>query len=491
MTLRTELENWEVEEIRDIKGCEFSVALKFATENYRHRKDVYIFPLASETKENEIWQVRNNEFVIFNNPELCHILISDNGIQTLFRTPAIRPGSIFGNNGKKFFLFEDSSYTTHIYSVSDRDELLNLVREIIDPAANVSIEDAPHSLIILVELHGLSHRFPLDLLLEDESNLECGLGADFIYKAQMRCREFKVAEYYEKCGGYYIGNSSVAVQGIFTENDGQYEFHPDDFFKNVAIEKLLAANNLVPGLPADACPFFRKGVDDEDYFIDLSNEVLIIEDKKNAKTCGLEMYGERCVGVMRTGENEFLALTEPPSTGRFVDSPTRLRRFVRNTAGKFLWDVDSCGLSSRAVVRPDRCQLDDDTIVFTTEQDYNVYSSFEMWSISKNRLAGPIDGFDAIKKATKEPYVSHTERQIMVRYRNHPQWKALPMIVVRIYAPREYCDIFALIDPRKKYRVYGKVYNMLADSMVEGPKTAHGLVKMFENNRELKLKYSL
>ena len=54
MTLRTELENWEVEEIRDIKGLEFSVALKFATENYRHRKDVYIFPLASETKENEI-----------------------------------------------------------------------------------------------------------------------------------------------------------------------------------------------------------------------------------------------------------------------------------------------------------------------------------------------------------------------------------------------------------------------------------------------------
>ena len=283
------------------------------------------------------------------------------------------------------------------------------------------------------------------------------------------------------------------AQGVFTENNGQYEYSPDDFFRNVATGKLLAANNLSPGLPSNPCVFLRGEVDDDEYLIKPSHEVLIIEDKKNGKTYGMEMYGECCIGTMRTGENDFLALTEPLcDAGEYlVDCPDKLRRFIRTTAGKFVWDSGSYSLGPHSVVRADRCQLDDDTIVFTTDEDYNAYSSFEMWSISKNRRVNPVDEFDALKKATTEPYVCHMERQIMVKYRNHPQWKAWPMIVVRLYAPKEYCDVFALINPNKKYRIYGKVYNMLADSMVEGPKTIYGLTKMFNENRKLKLKYSL
>lgn len=485
MLLHTKLEGWEVEELHELEGAEFSAALRF-THGKWGRKDIFIFPLSFEPEIVEVWQVAALDFVVFDGSFLSHLSIQPNkGVETLFKVAAKASWAYYE---KKFFYFESTNGDSYVYSVADKEELGKFFRELIGSSIKTIVETGANQGKIMLRLE--APYLAANFLLTSPVQSMAGF-ADFAKEARLRCEEVETAEYYEKCGGYFLGrgSSKTEVQGIFTKEAGLFCYSPDNFFRTIATSKLLKTNHLRLSLPGAPCSFYKKIINDEDFLIDLSHDILVIKDKKTGRIFCLEMYGERCVGLKRTGENDFLALTEDAHDGFTNSDPLNLRAFKRNSLGKFYWDNNSIGSIQGTVVRPDCCQLDDDTIVFTRDADYNIYSSFEMWSISKGKIVDPINGFENLKRATSEPYVCHMERIIMV----DSAWcsKAWPMIVVRIYAPKEYCDVFALIYPGKKYRVYGKVYNMLADSMLRGPKTVHGLVKMFKENRALKLKYSL
>lgn len=488
MVINTQLFNWEVEEIQNINGTEFPAILKLMYKEWG-RKEKFVFPLATAAEKNEIWQVGNMEFVIYNKPELYHVEFQPNsGYSLIFRAAAHSPARM---ENEAFFYFEDVRHNAYIYSVADRKLLSEVFKEIIDPDVKTVVEKPTREAPLMIRLEAPY----LTTCFEMADSVESMDYKEFAAEAKRRCEEARIAKYYEMCGGYYLcckrdlgPVQKTMVRGYLNENG---EYQPDEFFK-IITNRLVEVNNLYPTLPNYQCSFYGKAIEDDDFSVGLSHDVLIIKDKQKNKIFALEMYGKNCVGLKRTGKWEFFALLANPYVGWHNTDPMELKCFDYLMGDRFQWQTGVYRLPDNAIIRPNCCQLDDDTIVFVDgekSKDYNVYSSFEMWSISKNRRANLIDDFEDLKDATRGPYVSYTERLIMVR-NPHPI-KTRPMIALRLYAPKEYCDVFALIDPSLEYRVYGKVYNMLADSILEGPKTVYDLVEMFQNNRDLKLKYSL
>lgn len=513
LTLRTDINQWEINELTNIRSADFQVVLSFTNRNH----DKFIFPIISD--KNEIWQVGKNEFVILSAYELFHIMLSyEKGVETLFRANANSVKTLFGRN---FFYFKDGAETSHIYSVLDHLEIADIIKKLIDPMVRVVIEES--LMMIRVEAPYLTAHFALRgpednptfmlpdcvvletgrppgspllcLRLCDATNQAAKNFTSFAKLAKERCEEVRIAEYYEKCGGYYLGDGSKAC-GIFTEKetphgDIYYEHSPDDFYMQVALNKLLETNGLRMAVPDSKCTFLGKMVDDEDYTIELSRDILIINDHtyNTERFYALEMYGESCIGICRTGKDTFLALIEETQVGLSSSSLVSLRYVVHSSVDRYDWDYAAYRLGLMSYVDPLHCQLTEDIIVFTAdpECECTIHPSFQMWSISKNRLVDVVDGFTGLKINTPEPYISHKEWQILVKPSNGASNSPKLLIVARLFVPREHCDLFALIDPANKYQVYGKIYNMLADSMIKrSPKTIRGLVKVFSQNQTLK-----
>lgn len=486
---------WEVKEVSNLKGTDFSTAAIF-TELKPGR--TFVFPLISENSE--IWQVAKDEFVILSGGELVHIkLQTKSGAITLFKTPAKIVQSLLDGI---YFYFESFSSKGHIYSVHDHLELEMILKNTIDPDVVVKILNASENrpMLIQIEAPYLLGRFLLEehstsLVFYDCDNSNVKDFEDFVALAKERCSEERLAKYYEKCGGYSInGNEAV---GIFTEktygNSTTYEFSPNEFFNKVAIPKLLLANNLIETMPNKICSFLGKTIDTPEFSIGLSSDVLIITEHKDDgdKFYALEMYGETCLGITQIGEKDFLAINAKNPSTPFVE----VRRFMKyGTADKYVWDSLPSSHSEKHSVAPIFCQLTDDIIVYAGEYIDRFNSrDIDMWSISKKKLVNLADSFDDLRWATADSYICHMEKQILVKPMAKKNTKQDPqiMIALRLYRPKEHCDVYALIDPSKKYRIHGKVYNMLADSIISKPRTVRGLVKLFKENESLKQKYSL
>lgn len=515
MKLHVDKKLWGIEEVRGIKGAEFSTAVKF-TQLKPGR--VFVFPLVSEN--NEMWQVGKNEFVILSGRELFHVKLQvKSGVEILFRAPACNAKSLFD---KSFFYFETTSSSAHIYSVLDHQEIRDVLRNAIDPDVEVTIEktSAKRPMLIKIEAPYLTAYFLLVAPIEDSSILkatdsivECDRGSgvpflclglyecsvsqvrsfrDFVKLARERCEEARLAEYYEECGGYLIDGKNAI--GIFTQktygDNVSYEFSPDDFFSKVAIPKLLLANGLVEVVPKKICSFLGKAVDTPQYSIGLSSDVLIITEhnEDGDSSYALEMYGKTCLGVRQIGTRDFLAIiTENPST-----LITEIRRILKHdSADKYVWDYLPDSNGNRTSVTPIFCQLTDDIILYENgADDHPGCHHLEMWSISKKQPVNVVDSFYDLCWSTANSYVCHMEKQILVNPIGEDNIGKDPkiMIALRLYRPKEYCDIYALIDPSKKFRVHGKVYNMLADTVISKSKTVRGLVKLFCENEALKSK---
>lgn len=515
LTPRTDIEQWEIRELANIRSADFQTVFSFTSSNH----DKFIFPVLSD--KNQIWQVGENEFIVLTGHELFHIMLSnENGLEILFRAAAETAQTLFGAN---FLYFKDGLEISHIYSVVDHLEIADIIKNLIDPMVRVVIEE--QLMLIRVEAPYLMAHFALRgpednpaFMLGDCSVLDtgrppgapmlclrlCDADSDsvrnfdtFIKVAKERCEEVRIAEHYEKCGGYYL-NDGTEAHGIFTEKHNSlgeryYEHLPDDFYEHVVLQKLLQTNNLKIVSPSLKCVFLGKTVDDEDYTIELSRDILIINDHTHGteKTYALEMYGEKCIGIRRVGNNSFLALTEEPQVGLSSASLVRLRYIVQSGIDKYAWDYAQYRLGNESYVDPLCCQLTEDIILFTTEPEYTAYPSYQMWSISKDRLVNVVDSFNDLKVSTPEPYISHREWQILTKPAEG-DGDAKLLIAVRLFAPREHCDIYALIDPTEKYQVHGEIYNMLADSMIKRhPKTIRSLVKEFAKNQTLKDKIPL
>lgn len=495
MKLHIDQKLWGVEEVTGLKGADFSVAAKF-TELKPGR--VLVFPLVSEN--NEIWQVEKDEFMLLSGHELFHVRVSaKTGAEILFRAPAENAKGLFN---KAFFYYEDSSSNAHIYSVFNRLTIRDVLRKIIDPGVSVVIEKTSENQTVLVRIdapylsaHFLLEGAPLQLRLFDSTSSHIKTFNGFVALAKERCNEVKIAEYYEKCGGYLIDGLNAI--GIFSQrfygDSIAYEFASEDYFSKVAIPRLLMANNLVEVVPKKLCSFLGKTVDTPEYSIGLSSDVLIITEHTDSgdRSYALEMYGETCLGVRQTGERDFLAITtKNPSTPL-----TEIKRIIKHgAADKYVWDRLPCSSGERDSTASIFCQLTNDIILYEEGvNDHPGCHHFEMWSISKKHLVNVIDSFYDLCWSTNEAFICHMAKQILVRPMGEKNIDKDPqvMIALRLYQPKQYCDVYALINPSKKYRVHGKAFNMLADSMTSKPRTVRGLVKIFKDNMSLKKKYSL
>lgn len=516
MLLHVKEDFWDVKEIKDLQGVDFFTAARFTD---LKANEVYIFPLVSD--QNDIWQVGEKEFVLLSGHEIFHIgFTKGKGVEIFFRQPAEFCKSLFDG---AFFYFEDVMEISHIYSLIDRLEIKNIIKNAIGPEVNVVIEKptSDNPLLIRLEIAHVTARFLLRGPVEDVSLLGVGnsvvesdrqpedlmlcLGfydssvksvrnfEDFSKLAKEGCRELKIAEYYERCGGYLIEDRMV--RGIFTQklytDSVKYEFSPDDFFNRVAIPKLLAANGLVEVAPKKPCAFLGESIDNSEYSIGLSHDILIIVEHTGTgnKTYALEMYDQACLGLRQVGKNTFLAITSvfpgEPDVGF-----AQLRHFTKNgAAGNFVWDDFTISLDGKSYVSTAFCQLTDDIILFEKEpESHSGNHHLDMWSISKDRLVNLTNTFYDLYWPKNNSHIAHSEKQILVKPIGKKYVSKEPqiMLAVRLYRPKAYCDVFALINPQTKYRIYGKVYNMLADSMTAKPRVANDLVKLLDENEALK-----
>ena len=505
----TDIKEWGIKQLTDIKGADFSVAFSFTNST----GDEILLPMVSA--DNKIWQVAKDDFVVLSGHEIFHIRLSRaNGAEILFRASAEIAKGLFD---MAFFYFEDGMGISYIYSVIDGLEIRSIFEKLIDPMISVSVEKQP--LRIRIEAPYITARFLLRKPLDDASDLtledsvvdsgrdagmpllclgfcDCSVGwvrnfDDFAKLAKERCTEVRIAEYYEKSGGYLIrGKMARGIFHLKEYTSGNiYEFLPEAFFNDIAIPRLLSENHLVEVGPSKKCGFFGITINTPDFSIGLSRDLLIInEHGEDERKYALEMYGETCLGIRQIGEKSFLAiLSENPAI------PTaEIKRFSKYPAGdKYAWDVLDPINGGKSYVYPIFSQLTDDIILFEKEPtSHTGCHDYEMWSISKNQLVNTSNMFYELCQHAFDPSVGHIIKQILVKPAGEENIDKNPqiMIVIRLYRPKEYCDVYALIDPQKKYRVYGKAYNMLSDSMTKKPKTLSALVKLFKENISLKPK---
>ena len=493
MTLHVKSEFWDIKEILGLRGTEFSTAISFTN---LESKQTHIFPAISD--QNEIWQVGDTEFMVLSGCELFHIgIFREKGIETFFRKPANSYASLFDDS---YICFEDFTGFASIYVVAERLELSKILENLIDPLIHVSIEKPCNELPMLVCISAphLVGRFLLRKEPLDLSFWDCTVGwvrhfKQFVQLAKERCKEIRTAKYYEKCGGYLIDDK--LVRGIFTQkfygDSVAYEFIPDNFFNRVAIPRLLAENGLVEVTPKKPCVFFGEPIETSKYSIGLTQDVLIIVEHADDgdKTYALEMYGQACLGLRQVKDDAFLAITSvcaDESDAGFV----QLRHFAKNGAtGNFFWDDSSISTNGKNYISAVSCQLDSDTILFEKEPKTHASDHhLDMWSISKDRMINLTDVFCDVFWPKGNQQVAHTEKQLLVRPIGKGYVDKQPQILlaVRLYQPKQFCDVFALIDPRTKYRVFGKVYNMLADSMTSRPRVVNDLIKLLFQNEQLK-----
>lgn len=71
MKLHINMDLWEIKQLRDLRGADFSMAAKFVELKPGR---IFVFSLASE--DNEIWQVGKNEFVLLSGDEMLHTCMS-------------------------------------------------------------------------------------------------------------------------------------------------------------------------------------------------------------------------------------------------------------------------------------------------------------------------------------------------------------------------------------------------------------------------------
>ena len=510
LKLHTDVDWWGIEQLTDIKGTEFPAVLVFASSN----GDKFIVPMPSNN--NKLWQVEKDEFIVQSGPELIHIRLSrTEGVKFLFRAPAEKAKSMFKNT---FFCCE-SATEKYIYSVIDRLTIKDIFENLIDPMISVTVEIQPLS--IRIDAPYLTARFSLMGPIDDASMLrvsDCIIDTgrspgtpllcvsfrdcttswvrsfeQFLKLAKARCEEIRMAEYYEKCGGYLI--KGKLTKGIFRlkeyANGETYEFSPDEYFGDVAIPRLLSENGLMEVKPQQKCCFVGNGIETQEYSIALSRDVLIIVEHTNDgdKRYALEMYEETCLGIRQIGKQVFLAILAKNPTVPVA----KLKRFSKQGSDKYAWDdLDPlCGGDS--YVYPLFSQLDDDVILYEKmPNDHSGCHNYEMWSIAKDQPANLTNSLYNICSSNLKGNLSicHMEKQILVKPagEKNKDKEARILIAIRIYWPKEHCDVFALLDPTKKYRVYGKAYNMLADSVTKKPKTLSALVKLLKENSALKQK---
>ncbi|MDO5480180.1 MAG: hypothetical protein Q4F58_00705 [Candidatus Saccharibacteria bacterium] len=512
MVLHINERHWKVVQIDGLRGVEFESAAKFTD---LVADETFIFPLVSA--QNEIWQVTEDEFVLLCGSEFFHIGFSiEKGSEIFSRLYASSCRPLFN---RAFFYFEDGRDMAHIYSVANRLEISDILKEAINPEISVTIKksntDAP--MLICVNTYYASAEFLLRGLVSDdpvqshnESIINPGREPialalydctvdwvrslnDFRKLAKERTREAKIAEYYEKCGGYRIDDQ--IARGIFTQksygDNTAYEFSPDEFFTRVAIPKLLAANGLVEVTPKKPCFFWGEMVDNPNYSIELTHDVLLVNEhtEKGDKIHALEMYDQACLGVYQVNETSFLAITSVPPDESNLGA-AQLRHFVKyGPTGKFVWDDLTISTNGKCYVSGRECQLTDDIILFKVASEIPENShSLQMWSIFKDRLVNATDTFANICWSKYYWEVAHSEKQILVKPIGSEYKRRMPKILLamRFYKPKQYCDVYALVDPHTKFRIYGKVYNMLTDTVMDRPRTINDVINLMEQNEDWK-----
>ena len=499
--LHTDVECWTLEDLCDIRGAEFLGAISFTDLDGER----FVFPVPELGSECDAWQIDRNEFVVLTQNLLSHILLSyKEGTKVLSKIFVEKATGLFDG---AFFYFEDFLKDAHIYSVANRLEIRDVFRNLVDPEIHVVVEKDTRQ--IKVEVPYLTARFILVEPTSDGCSVEtclelCGSTSptvtdfdSFVKLARERYEEVKIANYYEKCGGYYLGGSDEKVSGLFTEKknlagDSVYTYLPINNWGELILPKLIEKNHYIPVLPKYGCSFLGCIVDDKDYTIKLSRDILIISNHIGGKDriYALEMHGENCVGVCRTGKHTFLAITEKPQDGISMEnSLLKIRCFVVGL-DSFYWDYSPYRLGVCSYINPYHCQMTRNVILVMSEPKQGPHVSYKIYYILENDSIDLIKDFSVLLTNSEKSYIAWDAKQILVRPKKGIEPRM--MIAVRLYLPRRDYDVIALVDPRQKYRVCGKIYSTLINGIIKrGPKTVRGLVKMFEENYALQQKYPL
>ena len=481
---------WGVEEIHDLNLPKYDMAVRFTEK----RVDGYYVFLAKSTNI-EIWQREAREFAILCGEEFYHIeLLDDKGLKIVYRHRATRARAMFERN---FFYLEERyehKIRSFIYSMVDRKDLQDIVEEMIDPRVNVVIEptSGTQPMLIRIEAPYLSARFLLEMPTpEDHLILNLWRGDEthvrdfkaFVKEAKIRCKEAAIGEYYENCGGYMVNGKPA--KGLFTptkyRDETRYEFHPDEIFYDLAVPRLLLENDLIQVLPEGRCPFLGESIENFRYSIKPSHDMILITERDETKeqSYALKIPSE-CLGLYQTSDKSFLAILRGND-----DEHARLVSFIKSEMSQdgYIWG-DLGGPRSKSLITLDNCMVTDDIIAY---EDQENHGDLNLWSISANRSCNPVDGFCDLRCISSDIYVNQMSTQVLAVPAGTNQEPRI-FIAVRVYRPRDYCDVFALFDPKSKYRIYGKAYNVLADEMTAKPRTLRDLVKIFKENEDLKKK---
>jgi hypothetical protein len=266
----------------------------------------------------------------------------------------------------------------------------------------------------------------------------------------------------------------------------RYEFHPDEIFYHVAIPRLLEENQLIQILPEKPCPFLGQGIENFRYTIKPSHDMILItkRDAEKEESFAIKIPSE-CIGLHQTDNDSFIAILRG-----YDDEHGRLITFYKDDSSPdgYAWH-DLGGKHSRSYVVLDNCIMDDNIIVYENRSDkeYATAYSLKMWSLTKNASCDVIDDFTELENINSDIYVNHASTQLLVTPAGSDMEPRI-LVALRVYRPRDYCDVYALFDPKNRYRIYGKTYNILADKMTKKPKTLRDLVRIFKENEELKLK---
>ena len=486
---------WGVEEIHDLRLPKYEMAVRFTEK----RVDGYYIFLA-KSLDVEIWQFDCREFGILCGDEFYHIeLLDDKGLKIIFRHRAKSVAPLFERN---FFLIEDESLwgtNYSIYSMIDHGDLQKILENKVGPKVKVVVEPTSKEqpMLIRIDAPYISAHFLLEAPTEDNHlilNYWSGDEEhirnfnDFVKEMQVRSKEAEIAEYYENCGGYVVNGRSVV--GLFSPakylGETRYEFHPDEIFYHMAIPRLLDENKLIQVLPERPCPFLGQGIENFRYTIRPSHDMILItrRDEEKEESFAIKIPSE-CIGLYQTSDDSFIAVLRG-----YDDEHGRLITFYADSSSPdgYTWH-DLGGKKSRSFIALDNCLTRDNIILFEdrSDKDYTTTFSLKMWSLSTNTSCDVVDGFTELKHINSDVYVNHTSTQLLVTPAGLDTGPRV-LVALRVYRPRDYCDVYALFDPKDKYRIYGKAYNMLADKMTKKPKTLRDLVKIFKENEELKLK---
>jgi len=486
---------WGVEEIHNLRLPKYEMAVRFTEK----RVDGYYVFLAKSLGV-EIWQFDNREFGILCGEEFYHIeLLDDKGLKIVFRHRAKSVKPLFERN---FFLIEDESLwgtSYSIYSMIDRRDLQKILEDKVGPKVKVTVEPTSKEqpMLIRIDAPYISARFLLEAPTEEDHLVLNHWSGDeeyirdfdnFVEEMQIRCKEAEVAEYYENCGGYVVNGRPVV--GLFSPakylGETRYEFHPDEIFYHVAIPRLLEENQLIQILPEKPCPFLGQGIENFRYTIKPSHDMILItkRDAEKEESFAIKIPSE-CIGLHQTDNDSFIAILRG-----YDDEHGRLITFYKDDSSPdgYAWH-DLGGKHSRSYVVLDNCIMDDNIIVYENRSDkeYATAYSLKMWSLTKNASCDVIDDFTELENINSDIYVNHASTQLLVTPAGSDMEPRI-LVALRVYRPRDYCDVYALFDPKNRYRIYGKTYNILADKMTKKPKTLRDLVRIFKENEELKLK---